>query len=131
MKTYFEAYRERLERNERYIFDFAKTLKEHGFEALVCDSSDRFISHLIITKENKHVRLDFGEVPYCWKLSISWKPNVQTGSRATVMTHYDLDKVDFTIEDVEKSLYPNYQPIRKMYGWAKLIDVSEHPRYNN
>lgn len=129
MKTYFEAYHERMERNEGFIFDFAKELNKHGFATFFTCDTNRFLSHLIITKGNKHVRLDFGEVPYRWCLHINWKPNTKTGSGRTVLEKYNLDKVDFTIDEIEKHLYPNYEPIEKMYNWTKLIDISKHPRF--
>jgi hypothetical protein len=130
MKTYLGAWKERMIRNEQYLFDFAKELKNNGFEVLFYSSDiNRDLGGYIITKNNKHVTLCFSEVPYHWTLGINWEPNHTNGSGRTVLEKYDLSKVDFTIEEIEKNLYENYVDINKMYSWTKLLDISEHPRF--
>lgn len=131
MKTYLEAYHERKQKNEQSIFNFSKVLKENGFTVLVTERNpDRFISNCLITKGNKSVSLQFCEVPYRWSLSISWKPNKDNGSGKTVLVNYNLEKVLFSMNEIETHLYPNYESLEKMYSWTRLINIENHIRFN-
>lgn len=108
MTTYFEAYAERMKRTEELLISFAEELKKNGFSVFGYWRKDRVLKGIIIRKGGKHVRLYFYEVPYRWELGIMFKPNKQTGSGRTVLTSYDIEKIPFSINDIENYMWEDY-----------------------
>lgn len=108
MTTYFEAYAERMKRNERLLLDFAGKLKENGFSIYKYGGEDRILKGYVIRKNGKHVTLNFSEVPYRWELGIMWKPNPKTGSGRTVFISYIIDEIAFTVSDIEEHMCEDY-----------------------
>lgn len=68
---HLEAYHKRMERNSLALSALSEELKERGCS--VYTTGPNPISHLIITKGDKHVGLSFEEVPYRWCLYSSNK----------------------------------------------------------
>lgn len=68
MKTYFDSYRERLERNQSKLFNLAKAVLKinHNIEVYHHKDENRIKSGLIFFDGEKINSIQFHEVPYRW-----------------------------------------------------------------
>lgn len=67
MKTFFEAYGERLEQNQTDLINFAKEVRiKHPEIEIYRSSVDGFISGLVFFKSEDKNEIHFHEVPYRW-----------------------------------------------------------------
>lgn len=111
MKSYFEAYRERMKRNDVMLRKFGLECKEKGYEVKIWP--DRLINSIqIYDKNNIGVRLQFSEVPYCWRLEWDFKPSREKGSGYAKVISYDVDKVPLTADNVHEHFKTTYRDPR-------------------
>lgn len=115
MKTYFEAYQERLRANDRMLRDLGKKLQNLGFtvEIPVHNHGNKsllaFITIYDKAKENG-VRVSFREVPYRWTFSYDRKPDKDKGS-GFIGKEYWVDGIEdfpFSVQDVIDNFKPMY-----------------------
>jgi len=102
MKTYFEAYRERLERNQADLFNLAnEVLKQHPEIEIYHYRGDRFVQGLIFFNGENINSIHFHEVPYRWSGCGYDEINI-------AMSHRGGDNVSmpFTVEDVISTFKP-------------------------
>lgn len=107
METYWDSYEKRMKRTEELLFHFAEKLKENGFKVYRYPG-DRYLHGYTIRKNGKHITLYFCEAPYRWELGIQWRPNKKTGSGKTIKEHFDIDKIPFTVSEIEQLMYQDF-----------------------
>lgn len=84
MKTYFEAYSERMERVDKMLKGLALNFIDRGC-TIYKPKGDRLIKFISVFHENgNHLTIGFAEVPYRWYASISFKPSKENGSGRTL-----------------------------------------------
>lgn len=67
---YWEAYRARMEYNDKFLRELAQDLEELGYDVRVSDSdSKRLISMIYIRKDGGEAVVGFAEVPYRWYIN--------------------------------------------------------------
>lgn len=91
MKTFLEAYRERMVKNDAFFRLIAADFKAAGCIVTAYNPDTKLINGITIYKDGKHIHFYFSEVPYKFTLGISWEPNRNTGSGRTIETHYNID----------------------------------------
>jgi hypothetical protein len=103
MKTYFDAYNERLIRNDNELRSLAESLKNSGYEIFIYGNDNKLLSGFKVFDSTltKSCYVSFSEVPYSWTVSIPIKPS-KNGSSYTAITSYGGENscLDFTVEDI-------------------------------
>ena len=105
MKTYIEAYRERLERNDSRLKKLATELILLGCKVFI--PKERLANLIFVVKGDKHINVVFGEVPYRWYLSMEYKPSKENGSGRTLETSHLIDEMPYSAEYVLSKMQPN------------------------
>ena len=105
MKDFFEAHRERMERNHDEFIKMAAELKEIGCR--VFGSKDGYISMLKIFRGDRHVVFGFTEVPYRWYLQKCLNPQDGNGSGRTIKEICSDSGNPFTTEDILSAMSEN------------------------
>ena len=101
MKDYFEAYRERLERNDNKFRGYLTELCKLGYTVFAPKGRINFICvYGMIEGEKTAITLEFREVPYRWAISRPLKPSHEHGSSQLLQEYYD----EPTIEQISKIL---------------------------
>lgn len=104
MKSYFEAYKERLVRNDIELRSLAESLKNSGYEIFIyCSDNNKLLSGFKVFDSTltKSCYVSFNEVPYRWTVSIPIKPS-KNDSSYTAKTSFGGENscLDFTVEDI-------------------------------
>ena len=79
---YFEAHRERMQRNDKSFRHLAKHLKLAGCTVLA--PSHGLINFIVVLKDGKNLTIEFREVPFRWACYRSIKPSKEHGSSVHV-----------------------------------------------
>lgn len=104
MKTYMEAYGERMQRNNDTFLKVAEELKKQGCEVFA--PKDKLINFIKVFKADKHIIFGFGEVPYNWYLQICFKPSKELGSGRTIES-ICTEENPFTIDHIISKMVAN------------------------
>ncbi len=104
MKTYMEAYGERLQRNDATFKKVAEELKKQGCEVFA--PKDKLINFIKVFRGDSHIVFGFGEVPYNWYLQICLKPSKEHGSGRT-LEQICIEENPFTTEHIISKMVKN------------------------
>ncbi len=106
MKTYLEAYGERLKRNNDTFVKIAEELKSNGCQVFA--PKNQLINSIKVFRDDSHVILGFGEIPYNWYLQICLKPSKEHGSGRTIKEIHT-EENPFTLEQILGAMVANPQ----------------------
>lgn len=120
MKTYLEAYMERMERNHNMLMGLANELKDKGYTVFANGKTDRFVSLLHIVKDGKHIAFGFSEVPYRWYAGASIPPSREHGSGYTVKEWFDVESLPDT-EEIIASMRSDYKGQKHDQSYMVLV----------
>lgn len=121
MKTYFEAYRERMQNVNNELLQIADQLTSKGFE--VYYAKDGLISFIHVQNADKHIIFGFTDVPYRWYLSYNITPSKEHGSGKTLKEIATTEN-PFTIGDIIKAMQPNVQTIMSSKQYLNLHSLT-------
>jgi hypothetical protein len=103
MKSYFEAYKERLVRNDIELRSLAESLKNSGYEIFIYGNDNKLLSGFKVFDSTltKCCYVSFNEVPYLWTVSIPIKPSKNGGSYTAIRSYGGENfSLNFSIEDI-------------------------------
>lgn len=123
MKTYFEAYKERIEGNTQKFITLADKLVNNGFTVLKPSSVN--ISFIVILKDNKHINMQFSEVPYRWEFYRNIIPSPKHGSSVNVARFCDYER-EFSVEEIEGFMCENYKSMEDKYNYLVKHSVNNN-----
>lgn len=134
MKTFFDAYRERLERNQNDLYKLAKevALVDPTVEIYKHKDSNRFCQSLTFFKDELINSVSFHEVPYRWSgCGFKEHGGSHYGIHNTCMP-FDANDVLTTFRPITEILYRQqneYFKSKKQYlewfSFLRLIETSE------
>lgn len=103
MNDFLEAHRQRMIRVNNTLIALAKELK-----LLDCDvyAPKERVNFLVILRGEKHVILDFGEIPYRWSLYYQINPSTKGGSSIEIMKRNGEESI-FSISEILSELRDN------------------------
>jgi hypothetical protein len=105
MSDFFPAYQLRLKRVDTTLRGMAFELKEKGC-IVYAPFSSPMISFILAVKEDKHIVLEFGEVPYRWSLYAEHDPSPSKGSSHKIACIYT-DDLLFTADQMLELMEQN------------------------
>jgi len=118
MKTYLEAYRERMNRNTEELKNLIKDLKEKDCNVFAPKEFARGenFTFFIVQKGQKQCTVSFGEVPYEWKIGASIKPSKEHGSGYRI-TSRPPEAGIYTADEVIENMKDYDDDINKFIKW--------------
>ena len=118
MKTYLEAYRERMEGINETMLEIAEQAKNLGFTVFA--PKHGLIKFISIESDEKHIFFGFTEVPYRFYLSCHIDYTKGHGSGRTIK-EVDTTENPFTIDEIVKSMQPNTKVISPSKNYLKQL----------
>jgi hypothetical protein len=125
MRTWIEAYKERLERNHFLILEEAARLKDQGCRIYTI-TSERLVSQILVRKDEKHCFFGFADVPYRWYVSIAWEPSKDAGSGKMVITRFDAEKQPIETEEIMEAMMQDYPDFDRVYHFYHELTENAH-----
>ncbi len=119
MKTYLEAHRERLERNDKVFKHIAKMLKDQG--CTVFAPKDQLINFIKVFRDGKHIVFGFEDMPHGWYLQMCLKPSKEHGSGRTILTKHGSEN-EITVGEILTNMKPN-PAVKDFTAPSYLIEI--------
>lgn len=104
MMSHVEAYHLRMKKNDATFKEIAKELQDEGCKVYRIGDGD--IGSITIVRDNKHIALEFREIPYRWTTYYSIVPSKQNGSSITLDSIHGTEN-PWTSNDLMGMMVPN------------------------